>query len=173
VNANIIPSIIPYYIPPLAGMVSCDSVPRDFDYTFITAYLLKGICAVGPQLGQIMMLKINDFNLGDCKNYDIISPHKYLIKKKGNKSNIIPQPWTMDIARSTILNVMKIPHFGRHQEVNACVKILLSFFHGSYLWLEKHITIYPTLICWIIGLRMQGPYPQEFYPGKVADRALA
>jgi hypothetical protein len=78
----------------------------------------------------------------------------------------------MDIARSTILNVMKIPHFGRHQEVNVCVKILLSFFHGGYLWIEKCITVYSVLIHRITRLSMQGPDPQVFYPGKVIDRAL-
>jgi hypothetical protein len=124
-NANIIPSILPNYIPPMAGAVSRDSVPRDFDYTLITVYLLKGIRTVGPQLGQNMTLNISDFNLGDRKNYGILAPHKYLTKTKGKKSNIIPQSWTMDITRSTILNVMKIPHFGRHQEVNACIKLLL------------------------------------------------
>jgi hypothetical protein len=172
-NAKLIPSILPDYIPPLAGAVSHDSVPRDFDYTLITAYLPKGIRAVGPQLGQIMMLKISDFNLGDRKNYGMLAPHKYLTKTKGKKSKIIPQPWTMDIVRSTILNVMKIPHFGRHQEVNACVKILLSCFHGGYLWLDRCITVDLVLIHRITGLSMQGPDPQEFYPGKAADRALA
>jgi hypothetical protein len=92
---------------------------------------------------------------------------------KGKKSRIILQPWTMDLAQSTILNVMKIPYFGRHQEVNASVKILLSSFHGSYLWLDRHITIYLVLIHRITGLSMQGPDLQDFYPGKAADRALA
>jgi hypothetical protein len=142
-NVKLIPSILPDYIPPLAGVVSRDSVPRDFDYTLITAYLPKGIHAVGLQLGQIMMLKISDFNLGDRKNYGMLAPHKYLTKTMGKKSKIIPQPWTMDIARSTILNVMKIPHFGRHQEVNACVKLLLSCYHGGYLWLDRRITVDP------------------------------
>jgi hypothetical protein len=105
---------MPDYIPPLAGAVSHDSFPRDFDYTLITVYLSKGIHVVGPQLGKVMMLKISDFNLGDHKNYGILTPHKYLTKKKGNNSKIIPQPWTMDIAMSAILNVMKIPHFDRH-----------------------------------------------------------
>jgi hypothetical protein len=73
-----------------------------------------------------MTLKINDFNLGDRKNYDMLAPHKYFTKTTGKKLKIIPQSWTMDITRSMILNVMKIPHFDKHQEVNACVKILLS-----------------------------------------------
>jgi len=79
----------------------------------------------------------------------------------------------MDIARSTILNMMKIPNFRRHQEVNACIKILLSCFHGGYLWLDRHITVDPALIQRITRLIMQGPDPQDFYPGKAADHALA
>jgi hypothetical protein len=47
-NAKIIPSILLEYILPLAGVVSRDSVLRDFDYTLITAYLPKGICAEKP-----------------------------------------------------------------------------------------------------------------------------
>jgi hypothetical protein len=46
VNAKLIPSILPDYIPPLAGAVIPDSVLRDFDYTVITTYFLKGIHTV-------------------------------------------------------------------------------------------------------------------------------
>jgi hypothetical protein len=66
---------------------------------------------------------------------------------------------------------MKIPHFGRHQKVNACV--LLSGYHGGYLWLDRHITVDLALIHLIIGLTMQGPDPQQFYLGKASDRSLA
>jgi hypothetical protein len=64
-NVKQISSGLPDYILPLAGVVNRDSVPRDFKYTLITAYLPKGIRTVGPQLGLIPALKINDFNLGD------------------------------------------------------------------------------------------------------------
>jgi hypothetical protein len=60
-----IPSVLPDYIPPLAGVVSRDNVPREFEYMLIIAYLPKGIHAVEPQLGLIPTLKIIDFNLGD------------------------------------------------------------------------------------------------------------
>jgi hypothetical protein len=63
-------------------------------------------------------------------------------------------------------------HFGRHQEVNVCIKLLLLSFHGHYLWLDRHITVDPALIHRITRLSMQGPDPQDFYPGKVADHAL-
>jgi hypothetical protein len=125
VNVKLIPSILPKYILPLAGAVSCDSVSRDFDYTVITVYLPKGICVVRPQLERIPTLNISDYNLGDRKIYGMLAPYKYLARTKGKNSKIIPQPWTMDIVRSTILNVMKIPHFRRHQEVNVCINILL------------------------------------------------
>jgi hypothetical protein len=119
------------------------------------------------------MLKINDYNLGDCKNYGTLTPYKYLTKTKGKNSNIILQSWTMDIARSTILNIMKIPHFGRHQEFNTCVKLIFSCFHGGYLWLDRCIIVDPILIHQITRLIMQGPNPQDVYLGKVVDHALA
>jgi hypothetical protein len=45
-NVKLIPTILFDYISPLAGMVSRDSVPRDFEYTMVTMYLPKGICVV-------------------------------------------------------------------------------------------------------------------------------
>jgi hypothetical protein len=92
-------------------MVSRDSVPRDFEYTMVTAYLPKGIHAVRAQQDKITTLKFNDFNLGDRKNHSMLTPYKYLTRMKGKNSKIIPQPWTMNLAQSTLLNVMKIPHF--------------------------------------------------------------
>jgi hypothetical protein len=91
-NVKLFPSILPNYIPPLAGVVSRDNVPRDLNYTVITAYLQKGIHVVKPQLERIPTLKISDYNLGDCKSYGMLAPHKYLTKTKGKKTKIIPQP---------------------------------------------------------------------------------
>jgi hypothetical protein len=167
------PSILLDYIPPLASAVSHDSVPRDFEYTLINAYLPKGIHIVGPHLGLILALKISDFNLDDRNNYVMLAPHRYLMKMTGKKPKIVPQLWIKEIVRSTILNVMKIPHFSRHQEVNTCVKLLLSCLHGGYLWLDRRITVDVVLIHLITILRMQGPEPKKFYPEKTSDRTLA
>jgi hypothetical protein len=172
-KSKLILTILSNYIPPLAGTVSHDSVPRDFDYTMVTTYLLKGISAVRTQQDKITTLKFSYFNLGDCKNCNMLSPYKYLTRMKGKNSKIIPHPWTINLTQSTLLNVMKTPHFGRHQEVNACVKILLSCYHGGYLWLDRHITFNSTLINRITELSMQGLDLQEFYLGKATDRALA
>jgi hypothetical protein len=64
----------------------------------VTTYLLKGIRAVKTQQDKIVTLKFNDFNLGDHKNYSMLSPYKYLTRTKGKNSKIIPQPWTMNLA---------------------------------------------------------------------------
>jgi hypothetical protein len=173
VNAKLILSILPAYLPPLSGAINRDSVPRDFDYALVMTYLPKGIHTVRADQDKLAALKFSDFNLGDRKAYNMLAPHKYLTRTKGKNSKIIPQPWTQNLAQSTLLNVMKIPHFGRHQEVNACVKLLLSCYHRGYLWLNHRITVDPTLINQITGLSMQGPDPQDFYPGKTSDRALA
>jgi hypothetical protein len=86
VNVKLIPTILPNYIPPLAGAVSRDSAPRDFDYTLVTVYLLKGIHAVRMQQDKIATLKFNNFNLGDRKNYNILAPYKYLTRTKGKNT---------------------------------------------------------------------------------------
>jgi hypothetical protein len=97
-NVKLLLSILPDYIPPLAGVVSRNSVPRDFDYTVINVYLPKGIRVVRPQIERIPTLKISDYNLGDRKSYGMLTPHKYLTKTKGKKMKIIPQSWTMNLA---------------------------------------------------------------------------
>jgi hypothetical protein len=167
-----IPRIFPKYIPPLREIVNRDIVPRDFDYVVVTAYLPKGVCAVHADHEKLTVLKFSDFNLGDHKVYSILSLQKYLTITKGNNPKIIPQQWTHKLAQSTLLNVMKIPHSRRHEEVNACVRLLLSCYYEGYLWLDHHITGDLILINRIIGISMQGPDLHDFYPGKTADRAL-
>jgi hypothetical protein len=152
----------------MSDAINRDNVPRYFEYALVTTYLLKGIHAVRNDQDKIAALKFSDFNLGDRKVYSMLAPHNYLTRTKGKNSKIIPQSWTHNLTQSTLLNVMKIPHFGRHQEVNACVKMLLSCYHGGYLWLKFCITMDLTLINKITGLSM----PQYFYPRKSMDRAL-
>jgi hypothetical protein len=145
-NAKLILNILPTYIPHLSSAINHDSVPKEFEYALVTAYLPKGIHAVHKDQDKIAALKFSDFNLGNRKVYNILAPHKYLTRTKEKKSKIVPKSWTHNLVQSTLLNVMKIPHFSRHQEVNACVKLPLSFYHGGYLWLNRRNIVDPTLI---------------------------
>jgi hypothetical protein len=81
----------------LAGIVNCDNIPRYFEYVVFTTYILKGIHVVGSQLGQILLLKNNDFSLGDQKNYAMLAPHYYLTKTTGNKPHLVSQPCIKDL----------------------------------------------------------------------------
>jgi hypothetical protein len=143
---KLIPSVLPDYIPPLVGTVNHDSISHDFEYMLITTYISKGIHIIGPQLGHILALKNNEFNLEDRKNYVMLAPHRYLITTTRKELCIVSQPWIKDLMQSTMLNVMKIPQFGQHQEVNSCVKLLLLCFHGGYMWLDRCVIVDPLLI---------------------------
>jgi hypothetical protein len=96
-----------------------------------------------------------------------------LEKKTRKKPRLMSQPWIKELVQSTMLNVMKIPHFGHPQEVNACVKPLLSCYHGRYVWIDRRTTMDPMLIHCITCLGVKGPDPQQFYPDKESDHSLA
>jgi hypothetical protein len=91
-------SILPDYIPPLAGTVNCDNIPQYYEYNLFTMYILKGVHIVRSQLGQILLLKNNIFNLGDRKNYAMLAPHRYLMKTTGKKPLLVSQPWIKEMA---------------------------------------------------------------------------
>jgi hypothetical protein len=88
-NAKLILCILPAYLPPLSCAINHDSVPRDLEYTLITAYLPKGVHAVHADQDKLATLKFSDFNLGDRKAYNMLSLHKYLTRTKGKNSKII------------------------------------------------------------------------------------
>jgi hypothetical protein len=143
-NVKLIPTILPDYILPLVGAVSRDSVSREFDYTMVTTYLLKGIRAVRTQQDKIMTLKFSSFNLGDQKNYNMLTPYKYLTRTKGKNLKIIPQPWTMNLAQSTLLNVMKIPQFGSTRRL---MRLLISCYHVTMVDIYSYIDASQSIRC--------------------------
>jgi hypothetical protein len=98
VNAKKIPSILPEYIPPLASVVNHESIPGNFEYSVFTAYILNRIRIVGSQLGHIPLLKHNEFNLGDQKNYSMLSPHCFLTRTTRKKPHLILQSWINGLA---------------------------------------------------------------------------
>lgn len=68
---------------------------------------------------------------------------------------------------------MQIPHFGRSNEINAVVKVLLSCVHGRHLWLDHRVDITIDLIHKIIGLSKTGADPMMHFVGKDQDWKLA
>jgi hypothetical protein len=54
-----------------------------------------------------------------------------------------PKLWARGLERADLFD---IPHFGRSQEINACVNMLLTCVDDDYLWLDRPISIETYLI---------------------------
>ena len=63
------------------------------------------------------------------------------------------------IYRSTILNALRLSHFGHSPEINVVVKVLLSRVHGGYLWMDSRISLDPHLIARLTKLSKKGLDP--------------
>jgi hypothetical protein len=98
VDGKLIPIILPAYLPAMSGAINRDNVPREFEYALVTTYLPKGIRVVHADQENITALKFRELNLSDKKVYNMLAPHKYLTRTKGNNSKIVPQSWTMNLA---------------------------------------------------------------------------
>ena len=77
------------------------------------------------------------------------------------------------LERSGLLNLLRIPHFGRGAEVNAVVCILLYCVHGGYLWLGNKVDLNIDLIHRITGLSKTGQDPKTNITGKTNDSKLS
>lgn len=83
-----------------------------------------------------------------------------------NVEALTPQTWVASLQPSGLLNLLKIPHFGQSNEINAVVKVLLSCVHRGHLWLDRKVDITIDLIHRIIGLSKIGAYPIAHFGGK-------
>lgn len=77
------------------------------------------------------------------------------------------------LALFRLLNLLRIPHFGRSLELNVIVKFLLSCVHEGYLWLDTKIDLNFDVIHRITSLSKVGGDPGVHFIGKNLDRKLA
>ena len=85
----------------------------------------------------------------------------------------IIHPWVQHLDKSGLLGLINMPHFGRLNEANACVKQILACFHGGMLWLDTPIVIMVDLISEITGFPKDGPDPSQYFKGRDNDKRLA
>ena len=74
---------------------------------------------------------------------------------------------------SGLLNLLRLPHFGRGAEVNAVVRILLSCLHGGYLWVGNKVDLNVDLIDHITGLSKTGQHTTIDTIGKTKEPKLS
>ena len=88
------------------------------------------------------------------------------------RDEYVPLPHVQNLERLGLLNLLRLPHFGRGAEVNAVVRILLSCVHGGYLWLGNKVDLNIDLIHRITGLSKMGKHPDIQTTGKTKDSKL-
>jgi hypothetical protein len=124
-------------------------------YELVMPNILYGVIMDKDMLGRVSQLKYVDHDITDMTNFPEIAPHHYLelrLDPTMNQSILVPKVWARGLESERILKLLDIPHFGRRNEVNACVKFLLTYVHGGYLYLDRPISIDTDLIARIIGL---------------------
>lgn len=87
---------------------------------------------IGHLLGCIEELKYDDHDLNDAEKIPRFRLEKYL-RSEHDGEVTFPIRWTEPIYKSTILNALRLPHFGRSPKVKSVVKVLLLRMHGGYL----------------------------------------
>lgn len=129
----------------------------------------------GDLLANIPQLRYQDYNLQDPEKYPQFQAEQYMSKQIDlitQTEKIVSQEWIEKLASSGLLNLLRIPHFGRSPEVNAVVKLLLSCVHEWYLWLEGKIDLNIDVIHRITNLSKVGDDPGAHFVGKKLDRKL-
>jgi hypothetical protein len=124
-------------------------IPTDGKYPLVTPPIPPSVSIEGDMLGNISSLKIVDHDIMDEKKFPQLSREIYLFAKSVLETREIFLKTDMSATRfenSWILYLLEIPHFGRSLEINARVKLLLSFIHGGTLWLAPLISIDTELI---------------------------
>ena len=98
----------------------------------------------GALLGQIPNMKYQDYNLLDLEKFPQFQVDRYMCRRIvpiTNIKTIAPQEWIEKLALPGLLNLLHISHFARNRELNAVVKVLLSYVHDGYLWLDHKIDL--------------------------------
>ena len=127
----------------------------------------------GSLLGYVNDLKYQDYNLLDHIKFPQFQVNQYMAMTMNLATKVealTPQAWIASLQPSGLLNLLQIPYFGKSNEINDVVKVLLSCVHGGHPWLDHRVDITIDLIHRIIGLSKTGADPATHFVGKDQDR---
>lgn len=103
----------------------------------------------GNMLSQISEFCYVEHDFHNFEKFSDFTPKYYtqLVLTEENKPLELQfQQWALGLEGSGITNFLDVPHFGRGAQINQCVKILLSYVHDGYLWLDRKVSIDTQLI---------------------------
>jgi hypothetical protein len=109
------------------------------------------------------------------KKFLELLPNNFLINSISSETHMIvikPQMLPRGLQKVAFINLFNIPHFGWILDINACVKMLLPFVHGGYIWLDRLVSIDIDLIVCITGLASQEEDPKSLSFDKNNENTL-
>jgi hypothetical protein len=118
-------------------------------YELVTTEILVGVIIDEDMLGNVPQLKYVDQNIIDKMKFPEIVSDNYLEMKIDAKMYfpvVELKVWARGLEQASLLNLFDIPQFGRSEEINACVNMLLKYVHDGYFWLDRLISIDKYLI---------------------------
>lgn len=133
---------------------------RDNTANLHTPLTPREVPILGDPCGRLHEVKFNDHDLADHDAFSELAPALYFDTiHEDDGITVVPQHWVCGLARSRLLNLLRMPHFGRYNITDHLAHQLLALIHNGCLWIRKRVPIDATLIHKIIGLPMQGPHP--------------
>ena len=129
----------------------------------------------GSLLGHVNDLKYQGYNLLDHVKFPQFQVNQHMamtVNPATKVEALTPQAWIASLQPSGLLTLLQIPHFGRSNEINVVVKVMLSCVHGGHLWLDRKVDITIDLIHRIIGLSKTPTDPAAHFIGKDQNKKL-
>jgi hypothetical protein len=137
--------------------------------------ILEGVHIIENMLGHVEKLWYSYHDVTDTEKFPEFTKQVYLqtvgIGPFGEPINQ-PVQWATRLAKNGILGLLDIPHFGRGQDANNCVKKMLVVTHGGYLWLEQTVSVDVEITAYITGLPTWGETPAQFFDDNTKEKAL-
>jgi hypothetical protein len=100
----------------------------------------EGVRVKSDLLGYVEKLKYSDHDVTDTDKFPEFAKKVYLqtvgLDPFGEPVHQ-PLQWAAGLEKMGILGLLELPHFGRGQYANSCVKQLMAVTHGRDIWLDK------------------------------------
>ena len=113
--------------------------PKNLDglITYLQMSLTPGeVPVIGEPFGRLHEIKFDDHELANLEAFPELAPELYLDRvQEDDGLKIFPMRWVHGIARSRLLNLLRMPHFGHYNITYRLARQFLTLIHDGCLWI--------------------------------------
>jgi hypothetical protein len=127
-------------------------------------------------VGGVTAIKYSDHDVVNVTKFPYLASQNYLERRgEGSSSMLVLEStqWILGIYNTGIINLLYVPHFGRSNHINACIKKLISCVHDGILWMDRTVHITVELIVGITGLPTDGEKSEKYLEEKTRAKAIS